>query len=1304
MLNVYNKAHVKTGAITEYEELKIDTEIKDGVVDKTLSFSIYKDYANDLELEGYLRTKDDEYVIKQMDFTDDYYNVTAVLNIEEFESETFGFEHIEVKIDDVVKTIASGTEYTVTVVDTITKKRTIRQDTCTLLDLLKQVCKTYLVEMQFDTINKTLKVYNQLGTDKGEYFMDTVNAEKIENDSDTLEYCTKLICSGKVTSDEEGNDTTIRCIVTNNTYSDKVITKYWKDERYTILEDLQEDAQLKLDEMARPKVSYKVDIVKLGNVSIGDRITLINKATKTRLKTRVVKMEIYSMEQGKDTVEISSKMYSFEDMQKTYTDTSNTVDNITSDNGTISESALKQPLDKLIIQNAYINNLSALVAKIGTLDVGEAHITYLDAVSAKIQNLEVNSATIADLQVANARIGTLESGYGDIKILQSDVATINNLIAGNVSAGSTQTIVLNANNTTIANALIKSAMIESLDVNKINAGTISTNKFSISSDNGAINISDSTMQFKDSNGNVRIQLGQAADGTFNFLVRGEDGKTALLTPDGITENAVADGLIKTDMMADKSVKGKKIDWDDFFTTINADGTHTLNSSKVKLNSNNQTLDVAFNQLTTNVDSKLGRNIILNSCFKNGTNSWNLGVGIDTVASFYVQGDGTYVKVGCIKKESGTDYVVLESIPITKIEKNQYTLSFMVKADGSAKNIHIDVWNGNDDSKCFTTQYKTIDVEWQKVVITFTNSTNYTNQKLAIGLDSFGIVYLANVKLEKGNKATDYCEAIEDLQNTVKTNTTSISVQQGKIEQIVSELTQTTDKTNGLVTLTSNYNTVVDTVNSHTQTIGSVTSTEGDGTLWGSVKSNISSIAQLNNQISLKVDESYVKNEINNIGTGRNYCRKAWHIAADTTDRYTFNVGSDDWFDYVITLNVKSMEGYCVLVNDYSSLPFTKDKKYSVSFKAHTTDVSSIKVLFQKSYTENVVSQCNVNLNTDGKYYKYTCTFTAKESSAQPMKIVFNNIGTVVFTQFKVEEGEKVTDYTDAPEDVKAYTDTKISDKAAEIKITTDAISNRVSDTEKTLNADGTGLVSRMSSVEQNITASAITTKISQAINNGTSSINTTYFTQDNTGLTIKNGGIKVLNSLNTQIFGVDTDGQLSIRGKLEQFNSNGRKSVEIKNNALRIYNYKSTNDDLVGGFANINDFTNTSGYSGIALYGTQGHALSIGMKRDNTITKYITCVDNGDGDTDRRIDVQMETYFRGWGATFCNNDFTMRGFIKADAGAETGLCIIGANAVHLGYGSSSSNYAPGIDISSKGIVIWGNVTVAGTINGQRIGN
>lgn len=1269
LLQVYNKAHVRIGVV-ECIGLTIESDLSK--FDKTLSFSININNADLLELEGYLRTKYDEFVIKEKNYSDGYYNIVAVLNLEELEGKAFeDFDSTEQTIEKCVNTALAGTGWIVNEC-TVTKKRTVRATFISALDIIKQALKTYLCELQFDTINKKINIYEKIGNDKGEYLMDTVNAKKIDTQEDTYDYFTKLIAVGATKDD----GTPLTCTVTNNSYSDKEKTCYWKDERYTVLENLQADAQIKLDSMAQPHIAYSVELAKLGDVSIGDTITLISKDTKTRLKTRIVKLTEYPDEPYNNTCEVNSSIYSFEDIQQQQQDVNSTVDNITSDNGTISERALSDSvIDKIFARSVIAQKITAIEADIGTLNATKANITELNAVTARVGSLEANSATINDLQAATARIGVLETGYGQIQVLQTDIASINTLLAGNVSAGSTQTIVLNANNTTIANALIKSAMIESINADKINAGSINTDNVTIKSSSGGIQIADNTMQFKDKNNKVRIQIGQDTQDNFNFIVRAEDGTTTLIDGTGVKEKAIADGLIKTNMVSDKAIKGTKIDWDDFFTTINADGTHTLNSSKVKLNSNNQTLDIAFNQLSTTVDniSIGGTNILTNGGFTNDLAGYNKNGG---AANVYDEDSAMSKKALKIVAGASNNGIWRNVNCKTGI----MTISFYAKKDS---NIEISLNFGIEN---VLVQKITLTNTWKRYSIT----VNVVNGNMIIYALSASTFYIHSLKIEEGNKVTDWNYNPEDIDDKIQTNTTAINIQKGKIDTLVSTTEQLTTKSNNnanaITTLSSNYSNISQTVNNISSTVSSHTTTISDlqasvssansnieqlndsinlkvststyntdkqGIL-ASIESNTSSISTLQDSITLKVEQTDITNAINNISLSSRNLYNNNLLCENITKNYCD--GYDNCKAFMIGGNTNARIKGIIKHNG----------TYSVSFWAKSTGANKkfewdINDTWDKIRT--VTSDWQYFAFENIKITNYTSSLNFMDFNTSIDRYV--NAG-VIISNLMVVEGTKAVKYVISQEDLTSYTDTKVS------------------------------------SVEQQITASAITTKISTAINNGTSSITTTYFTQDNTGLTIKNGGIKVLNNANTQIFGVDTDGYLDMRGAITQYNSSGKKSIEIKSNAIKVYNYKSTNDDLVGGFANVNDFTNTSSDSGIALYGTQGHALSIGIKRDDSITKYITCVDNGDESADRRVDINMEMYFRSWGATFCNNKSEMRGFIKADTGGETGLCLIGNNAVHIGCGQSNSNYAPIIDITKDGVTIFGNLTVVGKINGKTI--
>ena len=238
-------------------------------------------------------------------------------------------------------------------------------------------------------------------------------------------------------------------------------------------------------------------------------------------------------------------------------------------------------------KNLTAENFQAVNAKIDNLEVGD-----LTAVNAEIENLKANKADITDLNATN----------GNITNLQSLVAQIQTLIGGNLTMDNIQSLVLTADKVTIADALIKNAMIDSISANKIDSGTINTNNVSIQSADGSMVINGTTQQFKDKNGVVRIQIGKDMQGNFTFALFSQDGQGILIDETGIKAGAVPDGLIVNDMVADNAnISGGKLDISSVISSIN-NNENTLNSSKIKFDDTEQTLDIAFNQLKTKVET------------------------------------------------------------------------------------------------------------------------------------------------------------------------------------------------------------------------------------------------------------------------------------------------------------------------------------------------------------------------------------------------------------------------------------------------------------------------------------------------------------------------------------------------------------------------------------------------------------------------------------------------------------------------------------------------------------------------------
>ena len=291
--------------------------------------------------------------------------------------------------------------------------------------------------------------------------------------------------------------------------------------------------------------------------------------------------------------------------------TSNKVNRVVMEQAVIKEALInKANIRDLEASNAKIENLQVKAASIESAIIGVAYISDLTAINANIQNLIAADAKINTALINKADITELNAVQGNITSLNSQIANIQTLVNGNLSSENIQAGGITSDKLTIANGFITNAMIANLDVSKINAGDISTNKFRIVSDNGGIEIVGATQQFKDKNNKVRIQMGQDTKGNFNFILRGEDGDTTLIDHTGIKERAIADDLIKENMVATDAIGEKQINYSSLITGLNKDtNTQLIKASKVAIDLAGQTLDLAFNSLKNQADNN--KNIIEN---------------------------------------------------------------------------------------------------------------------------------------------------------------------------------------------------------------------------------------------------------------------------------------------------------------------------------------------------------------------------------------------------------------------------------------------------------------------------------------------------------------------------------------------------------------------------------------------------------------------------------------------------------------------------------------------------------------------
>ena len=351
--------------------------------------------------------------------------------------------------------------------------------------------------------------------------------------------------------------------------------------------------------------------------------------------------------------------------------------------------------------------ISAGMIEVNQLLVNKADVQDLTAINASIENLRADKADITDLNAAN----------GNIANLTSQVGHIDTIINGHFTGTDAQVLNITAQNTTIDNAVIKDAMIDAVSADKVNAGTINTNNVVIESEDGGIKISGATQQFKDKEGHVRVQIGKDAQGNFTFCLFSQDGTGILLDETGIKAGAVPDGLIVNDMVADNAnISGDKIDISSVITNIN-NNTTSIKSSAIKFDDTGQTLQVAFNELKTKVNTieEVAIEGDLSSVIEQVTsNTTNIGVMQGQISSL--------ISNTTITKQDGTVTQLKDEYNSTKDTVNSHTTKI-----GSLETNYNKV---SGDLASVTSKQFTLEQTLDEVSSTLTQTTTTANDALS----------------------------------------------------------------------------------------------------------------------------------------------------------------------------------------------------------------------------------------------------------------------------------------------------------------------------------------------------------------------------------------------------------------------------------------------------------------------------------------------------------------------------------------------------------------------------------------------
>lgn len=134
-----------------------------------------------------------------------------------------------------------------------------------LEELFNIVFDINVIKEEITVINPESFVYDGL------YLTPELNMTGITWNGSSSNFCTKLFAYGK--TDDDGNTINISSVnngkeyIEDHTYSNRIVTLVWRDERYTDPQSLFDDARKKMDELCIPKMSYDVLINDLARVN-----------------------------------------------------------------------------------------------------------------------------------------------------------------------------------------------------------------------------------------------------------------------------------------------------------------------------------------------------------------------------------------------------------------------------------------------------------------------------------------------------------------------------------------------------------------------------------------------------------------------------------------------------------------------------------------------------------------------------------------------------------------------------------------------------------------------------------------------------------------------------------------------------------------------------------------------------------------------------------------------------------------------------------------------------------------------------
>lgn len=680
--------------------------------------------------------------------------------------------------------------------------------------------------------------------------------------------------------------------------------------------------------------------------------------------------------------------------------------------------------DQLYVDLAQIAVAQITTANINKANIGWAQIATLSAQIATIAQAQITTANIKNANIDWAQIAVIAAGSITADKLAAGSVTTDKLVAGAVTAEKIASKTITADlikaktitadsgiiddsaigTAQIADGSITSAKIVELNADLIQTGTLSAERLLLVGEDGVI--------YKINAASSGLSMTELAKDQYKNYING-----TVIVAKSITAAQIAAQTITGNEILAGSVTAKEINVSDLFAseaTINA-----LNAMDIR---GNKYLQLYVTDAVDNI-SVGGRNLLRNTNQGTVNWDWSMQTGGKTIEE-YLDGGVRAVRMtrdatphagwSVISYAIGKDaYALLEP-------DAEYIVSMDYKSTVAAPNgISVNICTGEaTDHAIQTATYdKAIPAdEWTHIAVPI-------KTKSALPAFNYQLVYLTgfssavnsvhifkNLKLEKGNKATDWSPAPEDIEERM-------SAAELKIEP---------DAIVSTVTSSASYKTL------SSKADDNATDITGLKTRMTTAESKIDQKAD---SITLSVLETKVDGISvggRNLLRGTNQGTVNWGWSMQTGGR-TIEEYLDGGVRAVrMTRDAVEQTGWSIIgyemgANDYALLKPNTEYTLSFDYKPSVATANGVMFSIRRGDGSNAATN-------DGGYWKeipanewthISGTFTTVENIPDFLlnstEIYITRLPTTVnsvhiFKNLKLEKGNKSTDWSPAPED------------------------------------------------------------------------------------------------------------------------------------------------------------------------------------------------------------------------------------------------------------------------------------------------